>query len=139
MLLPSSVDLLVYFDVTQGREAFPARFTPVGLDPAVEALVADAVVLAGEQLATDLTAEGPLPRVDALVRVQPGPLRERLAALLTLVGLLSPVEEVTVAGLWRLLIGSPTSRHLPRHGGFSTGGVVPEKVADGIPPLQVCW
>lgn len=79
--LPSlQVNLLMYFEVSQHSEAFTTLPTAVRLQPAVEPLVSQAVVLPREHLAADLAAERPLARVHALVRLEPSLLGERLPA-----------------------------------------------------------
>lgn len=69
------------FEVSQHGEALPALPAAERFQPAVEALVSQAVVLPGELLPADAAAERPLPRVDPLVRLQPGLLCERLPTL----------------------------------------------------------
>lgn len=80
MLSPLQVNLLVHFEVSQHGEAFPTLPTAVRPQPAVEALVSQAVVLSRKHLAADFAAERPLARVHALVRLQPGLLGERFPA-----------------------------------------------------------
>lgn len=71
---------MVYFEVSQHSEAFTTLPTAVRLQPTVEPLVSQAVVLPRKHLAADFAAEWPLSRVHALVRLQSGLLRERFAA-----------------------------------------------------------
>ena len=75
------VNLLMYFEVPLHSEAFTTLSTAVRLQPAVEALVSLTVVLPRKPLAADFAAKGPLASMHALVRLQPGLLGERLAAL----------------------------------------------------------
>lgn len=74
------VNLLMYFEVSQHSEAFATLATAVGLQAAVEPLMSQAVVLSRKHLAADFATEWPLTRVHALVRLQPGLLRERFPA-----------------------------------------------------------
>lgn len=67
----------MYFEVTQHSEAFTTLPTAVRLQPAVEPLMSQAVVLPRKHLATDFATKWPLARVHALVRLQPGLLGER--------------------------------------------------------------
>lgn len=70
----------MYFEVTQHSEAFTTLPAAVRLQPAVEPLVPQAVVLPGKHLAADFATERPLSRVHTLVRFQPGLLGERFPA-----------------------------------------------------------
>lgn len=70
----------MHFEVSQHGEALPTLPTAVRPQPAVEALVSQAVVLPRKHLAADFAAERPLARVHALVRLQPGLLGERFPA-----------------------------------------------------------
>lgn len=70
----------MYFEVPQHGEAFTTLPTAVRLQPAVEPLVSQAVVLPRKHLAADFATKWPLSRVHALVRLQPGLLGERLPA-----------------------------------------------------------
>lgn len=74
------MNLLVHFEVPQHSEAFTTLPTAVRLQPAVEPLVPQAVVLPREHLAADFATKRPLARVHALVRLQPGLLGERFPA-----------------------------------------------------------
>lgn len=71
----------MYFEVTKRREAFTALPAAVRLQPAVEPLVSEAVVLPRKHLTADFATKRPLPGVHALVRPQPGLLGERFPTL----------------------------------------------------------
>lgn len=71
----------MHFEVSQHGEAFTTLPTAVRLQPAVEPLVSQAVVLPREHLSADFATKRPLARVHALVRLQPGLLGKRFPAL----------------------------------------------------------
>lgn len=71
----------MYFEVTQHSEAFTTLSTAVGLQPTVEPLVSQAVVLPRKHLAADFATKRPLPCVHTLVRLQPRLLGKRFSTL----------------------------------------------------------
>lgn len=80
MLSSLQMNLLMYFEISQHGEAFTALPTAVRLQPTVEPLVSQAVVLPRKHLAADFAAEGPFSRVHTLVCFQSSLLGKRFPA-----------------------------------------------------------